>query len=121
MAPYRLAPVAFQRIVAEFRLQPGAKDTIGALGLGDRLHSVGEFRIGRRHLDPVLIQQVLAVHQDEDRDIEGYAHPFAIDQRPAFNQRTAEVVEVEIRHREFRLVLVELDRIDAVLREGRDP
>ena len=69
----------------------------------------------------MLVQQVLAIHQDKDRDIEGDAHPFAIDQRRAFDQRPAEIVEIEIRHRELGLVLVERDRIDAVPREGRDP
>ena len=107
--------------MAGLRLQAGAEDAVGLLGLGDRLHRRGELVVGRRHLDAVLLQQVLAVHQDEDRDVEGDADPLAVDQRQALDQRLGEVVPVEVRHRELGLVLGEFDRIDAIGREGRDP
>ena len=39
----------------------------------------------------------------------------------ALDQRLGEVVEVEARHGEVRLVLVVLDGVDGVLAEGRNP
>ena len=121
MAPYGLAPIGFERIVAGLRLQAGAEDAVRLLGFGDRLHRGGEVVIGRRYRDAVLLDQVLAVHEDEDRDVEGDAHPLAVDQRRAIDQRLGEVLPVEVRHRQLGIALVEFDGIDAVVREHRHP
>ena len=43
MAPHRLGPVAFERVVAGLGLQAGAVDAVGLLGVGDLLHRRGEF------------------------------------------------------------------------------
>ena len=107
--------------MARLRLKAGAEDAIGLLGLGDRLHRRGEFIEIRRRRDLVLLEDILAVHGDEDRDIERDAGPFAVVKGETLDQRLGEVVEVEARHREIGLVLVILDRIDRILREGRDP
>src|SRR3712207_8826575 len=48
--------VAFERIVARFRLEPSAVDAIRLLGFRDRFHRGGEFvEIGGR-LDPMLVR-----------------------------------------------------------------
>ncbi len=69
----------------------------------------------------MLLQQVLAIHQDEDRDVEGNAAPLAVIEGETLDQRLREVVPVEAWHRQIRLVLVVLDGIDRVGRESRDP
>ena len=75
-----------------------------------------------RHLDAVLLEQVLAVHQDEDRDVEGNADHLAVVHRDALDQRLGEVVPVEARHREIGLATCSTRSGSTVsLGEGRHP
>ena len=70
LRPQPGGPVAVQRVVAGLELAGGAVDAVAALGRVDRLHRRHVLVHGRRDLDAVLVEQVLAVHQDEDRDVE---------------------------------------------------
>ena len=87
----------------------------------ERLHGRHVLGHRRRHLETVLVEQVLAVHQDEDRDVEGDADQLVLVGRDALQQGLGEVVPVEIGQRQIALAVVVLARIDGVADEQRRP
>ena len=107
--------------MAGFQLAGGAVDAVAALGLVERLHRRHVLGHGRRHLQAVLVEQVLAVHQDEDRDVERNPDQLVLVGRDAVHQGLGEVVPVEIRQRQVLLAVVVLARIDGVGGEQRRP
>ncbi len=121
LAQSHVGPVAVQRIMPGLQLAGGAADAVAALRLVERLHG-GHVLVHRRgHLQPVLLEQILAVHQDEDRDVEGDADQRVLVGRDALHQGLGEVVPVEIRQRQIALAVVVLARIDRVAGEQRRP
>ena len=75
----------------------------------------------RRYFQAVLVEQVLAVHQDEDRDIERDSDELVLVRRDPLQQGPGEVAPVEIGQRQIPLAVVGLARIDGVASEQRRP
>ena len=122
IGPQPGGPVAVQRIVPGLQLAGGAVDAVAALGLVERLHRRHVLVHGRRHLEPVLVEQVLAVHQDEDRDVVGNAdQPVAYRSRCPAPEASEKSFQSKSGKRQIALAIVELARIDGVADEERRP
>ncbi len=106
--------------MARLELARRAEDAVLALGLVQLLHHLHVLVHGGGDLEAVLVEQVLPVHRDEDRDVERHADHLVAVHADAVDQRLREVGEVVAGHRQLG-VLVLLARVDAVVDEGGRP
>jgi hypothetical protein len=114
-------PVAVERVVARLELAGGAVDAVAALGLVEGPHHVHVLIHRGGHRETVLVEEVLAVHQYEDRDVEGHADQLVLVGGDALDKGLGEVVPVEIRQRDVVVVGIVLARIDGVVDEESGP